>query len=129
MEEQLLIRSFGFGVFLAELVPPEAVRRGPPKNGDGRAALSKVRRMLEKSGLGEIMDVVPDQEDMGRAYFVLREGQPPCRIEMDQMSGDEARRLRLAAESAASSVLSSRISMLDEEISKTAPAGAAQPAA
>lgn len=122
MEEQLLIRSFGYGVFLAELVPPEVVRRGPPKNGDGRAALEGIKKRLQKSGLQDMLDIVPDPEDMGRAYFVLRSGQPPCKIELDYATEQERNRMKLAAEASASSVLSSRILMLDE-VTKEASVG------
>jgi hypothetical protein len=122
MEEQLLIKSFGYGVFLAELVPPEVVRRGPPKNGDGRVALENIKRRIQKSGLPDVLDVVPDPEDVGRAYFVLRTGQPPCKIEMDYATEQERSRMKVAAEASASSVLSSRILMLDEA-SKSAVSG------
>lgn len=115
LNRHLLIRSFGYGVYMAEVVPPEL---GPSekskfRNGDRMKMTEELQRRIRKSGLPSVQEILPDPDDPERAYVILGHGQEPCRIEIEQMR-EHGLNLDIVAEAHPSSRLGARLKMLRE---------------
>lgn len=115
LNRHLLIRSFGYGVYMAEIVPPELGPAGKSefRNGDRTKMTEELQRRIRKSGLQSIQEILPDPDDPERAYVILGHGQEPCRIELEQME-EHGMNLDVVAETYPSSRLGGRLKMLRE---------------
>ena len=114
-QRHLLVRGFGYGVFSAEVVPPEL---SPEemfrfRNGDRGRMTEDLRRRIRRSGLPRIQEVIPDPEDPEKAVLILGEGQEPCRHELEQLR-EHRDRLETIAEVNPGSRLQERLRMLSE---------------
>lgn len=112
--KQLLLKSFGYGVYQAELVPPEFGDDAAPSNGDKMRAAESLEARVRKSGLEEVQEVIPDPEDARVAIVLVRRGHPPCKLEKSQWEDGYLERLAVAAEASMSSRLKERVQMLRE---------------
>lgn len=109
-----MIRSFGYGLYMAEIVPPELSPKGKSefRNGDRAKMTEALQDRIRKSGLPAIQEILPDPDDPEKAYVILGQGKEPCKFEIEQMHeyGDN---LKFVAESNPSSRLSERIEMIE----------------
>lgn len=114
-QRHLLLRGFGYGVFSAEIVPPELspAEKLAFRNGDRKKTTEELQRRIRKSGLLKIQEILPDPEDPEKAVLVLGEGQSPCKIEIDQLSEHQGQ-LETVAEANPGSRLEERLQMLRE---------------
>ncbi|HEY8098607.1 MAG TPA: hypothetical protein VIE65_21285 [Methylobacter sp.] len=134
MQRQLLLTSLGFGVYIGELVPSvlvqqslsETISRDSLEISANDMAFNIIREMIQKSEIGEILDVIQDPGSFGRAYIILKSGLIPCKFELDLMTEAEHQKITQAANLADSAVLSSRILMIDAEMAKTGSTRQAQ---
>jgi len=112
MKKNLLIRSFGYGIMSAEVVPaPEKPAR---PNGDRSAPEGDALKMVRESGL-RALEAALDPEDPNRVYLLMAEGHAPSRYELGQMEEEDWKRLKAAVTLAGSSRFSERLSMLVED--------------
>lgn len=111
-DRQLLLKSFGYGIYQAQLVPPEFEGETVPSNGDKMRATAALEARVRKSGLEEVLEVVSDPEDPRLAFVLVRRGLPPCKLERQQWEDRDLERLETAAEASMSSRLAERVSML-----------------
>jgi hypothetical protein len=98
---QLLLKSFGHGIFQARTVPPE-------RSSDGA---DRLRERVLGSGL-PVQEVVPDPDDPEAAYILVREGRPPCELELRQWGPSDFGRLAAAVEESGSGRFRRRVAML-----------------
>lgn len=112
-QRHLLVRGLGYGVFVAEVVPPELGPEGKRelRNGDRKKTTEELTKRIRRSGLPKLQEVIPDPEDPEKAVLILGEGKEPCRMEMDQLQEYETR-LGAIAEANPGSRLSDRLRML-----------------
>lgn len=110
---QLLLRSFGYGIFQARTVPSEIANpKRPSSNSDRMRAIKALERRIRRSGIPNVQEIVPDPEDPETAYVLVREGQPPCKLERGQWEQADLDRLSMAVEAAVSGRFSERLTML-----------------
>jgi len=119
MKRSLLVRSFGYGIMSAEIVPPPDKVVGP--NGDRSGTESEVLRMVRGSGISAV-EAVSDPEDSNRVYLMMDSGHRPSRYELGQMDDAEWERLRTAVDAAGSASFSGRLTMLEEDRTPAAAA-------
>jgi len=115
LNRYLLIRSFGYGVYMAEIVPPEfgLMEKSRFRDGDRTRMTEELQRRIRESGLLSIQEILPDPDDPERAYLILDYGQEPCKIEIEQMEEYEMN-LDIVMETHPSSRLGNRLKMLKE---------------
>jgi hypothetical protein len=111
VKKRLMLKSFGFGIMSAEMVPGSA----PVKpNGDLSDMESEVLSCVRRSG-PDPLEAVVDTEDKNKAYLLMSEGHPPSRHEFSQMEPSDWERLRTAVDLHGSRRFSERLTMLEEE--------------
>lgn len=106
------MKSFGYGVYQAEVVPAEHAGVGVPSNGDRARTVEALDARIRKSGLEEVQEVIPDPDDPRLAFVLVRRGFPPCKLEKGQWEDRDMGRLERAAEASMSSRLAERVRML-----------------
>ena len=100
MKRDFLVKSFGYGIMLAEAVPSqEAAPRG-----------IEVLEMVNGSGL-DVMEAVLDPEDLSRVYLLMPDGHTPSRHELEQMESADWERLRSAVAMVGSGRFLERLAM------------------
>jgi hypothetical protein len=114
---QLLLKSFGYGIFLVQIVPSELMGLlQPPSNADTIRILESLVSRIRGSGIPNIQEIIPDPEDPEQAYVLVREGQPPCELEKGQWEPSDLNRLFTMAETAGNTRFSSRVAMLKDGV-------------
>lgn len=108
---RIMIKSFGFGVFMAEMVPTPTVKERP--NGDRKALEYQVTRMFRKSGI-EFKEIIIDVEDSSRAYALAGEGHTPTKFEFAQIEPGDWERIRTSVDMWGSGSFRDRITLLEE---------------
>ncbi|KKL10734.1 hypothetical protein LCGC14_2552890, partial [marine sediment metagenome] len=79
---QLLLKSFGYGIFQAQTVPSELANlQRSPSNGDKMRAVQALEKRIRRSGILHVQEIIPDPEDPELAYILVGRGQPPCELE------------------------------------------------
>ena len=110
---QLLLRSFGYGIFQAQMVPSElASLRRPPSNDDKIRVTKMLEKRVYESGIRNIQEVVPDPNDPELAYVLVQEGQSPCELERGQWQPADLDRLFMVVEASMKSRFLDRVIML-----------------
>lgn len=108
----LFIKGFGFGVFSAEIVPPNP--EVPEDQSDLLFDLTKeFLDRINESGIGMIKETVLDPNTQERAFLVLEAGSPPCQMEIDQLD-EYSSRIEMAIRFNPDSLLAKRYQMIKE---------------
>jgi len=113
---QAVVKAFGYGIFLVELVPSPREKVRP--NGTKDVQQTDIYRRLQRSGIA-FSEVVLDVEDEAKAYALAMEGHEPTRFELAQISTDDWELIRTAVDTWGSQKFSDRLTML--EAHKPAP--------
>jgi hypothetical protein len=95
-ETHLLVKSFGFGVYQASMVPP--------MNND----LSILEEKIKNSGLLNVQKIIT--VDPNKAYFLLGQGQEPSKYELEFFNEAKAELMKLSEDH---SELLQRLKMFD----------------
>ncbi len=104
MEKGLLVRSFGYGILSAEVVPPE--------DGDGRA---EALRMLLESGV-PFTESLPDP-DRPRIFALSPDGHVPSDHELGMVDREDWDAERRAVGTSGSASFAIRLAMLESAAS------------
>ena len=109
-EKRMFLKSFGYGMYLARLVPPEP--RAHWSNEARAALLSDLARRVHASDIPGVLEVLPDPGDPEVAFVLCGEGLPACQQERDQTEPEELERAAEAAQRAGSERFADRLHML-----------------
>ncbi len=107
---QILVRSYGFGIFQVDLLPTPVNRTRP--NGNKDVQQSEVFRRLQKTGMA-FTEVILDVDDESRAFAISPEGHEPTKYELSQISEDDWESIRTAVDMWGSQAFSDRLTMLE----------------
>jgi hypothetical protein len=105
-QKQLLIKSFGFGIVIAEFVP------SPSSDENVKEELFK---HIRSSGL-DVLEIIQDVQNQNRVFVLLYSGQPPCILEKNQIEPNDIELLENSAKIAMSNEFIKRIDMLKEAL-------------
>ncbi len=114
---QLLLKSFGYGIYLVELTPPPTEKIRP--NGQKDVQTTEIFKRLQRSGL-VLSEVVLDAEDEARAFVMGPDGHEPTRYELSLIDDEDWERIRSSVDLWGSQGFSDRLTMLERH--RPAPA-------
>jgi hypothetical protein len=107
---QASLKSFGYGIYLVELVPPPAEKARP--NGKKDVQQTEIYRSLRRSGL-PFTEVVLDVEDEARAFVMASEGHEPTKFELSLITPGDWELIRTSIDMWGSQNFSNRLTMLE----------------
>ncbi len=127
IKPRVLLKSFGYGIFLAEMVPAPTTKTRP--NGTKSAAEHEVCLLLASSGImpsNGPVEALIDHEDAARAFIMVDEGHAPTKYELAQISDEDWEKIRTVVDIGGTQSFKDRVTMLEER--RVVPTSAASPA-